>query len=406
MRQFRGLIGIENRTKTQLQQLIDDSKLIPNQYIDITDSQFGIIRVQAKTQNEIYLNAENLTNGTYGYYQQPTDLYIFQQNALPVFDNLAAQGINQTTTSVMGYGVNVFRTVTPTDYCTKLPQPITGKKTTVINMTTSSLVVYPSNIGGQINNLPIDEPVVIPPNGIPYDFICIENPLPGAWSWNAPATGQYDSGDITVDTTGGSNDIIAAANAANWIERSGGYFSATAWAYDGINNAPILNVSNTFVAFKPSSPWIGVTKVKVYTNLSATNANVEFGLLAACGVNYYDTATGEFVDNGPIGAGNYRDASAAYANLNQTINGATLPEGDLTANVGDAGTCWGEITFIGGAVVGGYGSVIGDYFQGVVPNPEPPPSNVNQWYTGYISFQIRPRQELIGFKFRFFIEHY
>ncbi len=30
----------------------------------------------------------------------------------------------------------------------------------------------------------IDAPVIIPPDGNTYEFICIENPLPGAWTFS------------------------------------------------------------------------------------------------------------------------------------------------------------------------------------------------------------------------------
>lgn len=267
----------------------------------------------------------------------------------------------------------------------------------VVNMTNSALVLYPSNTGGQINNLPIDTPVSIPPNGVAYEFVCIENPLPGAWTWTPPATGQYDSGVVTGNTTGGSNNITMAANDANQIERSG-YTSSTAWSYDGKNNPLIQSFPATYVAFKPTSPWLGITKIKVYTNLSATGANVEFGLTAAIGTNNYDTITGDFVSNGAIGAGNYGVPGSLYGNCNQEIAGGSIPLGTLTTNVGDAGTCWGELIITGGAL-GGYGSVIGDVYQGVI-------GGYDVWLTGYIAFAIRPRQALTGFKFQYFLEYF
>jgi len=315
---------------------------------------------------------------------------------LTVYDGLAAEGTDENTTAVLEYGVNVFTTITGTDFCAKLPQPTTGRSTRVVNMTNYALVLYPSNIGGQINNLPIDTPVSIPPNGVAYEFVCIENPLPGAWTWTPPATGQYDSGVVTGNTTGGANNVTMAANNANQIERSG-YTSVTGWAYDGKNNPLILSVPATYVAFKPSTPWLGITKIKVYTNLSATGANVEFGLTAAIGTNNYDTGTGDFVSNGPITAGNYGLPGSYYGGCNQEIAGGSIPLGTLTTNVGDAGTCWGELTIIGGAL-GSSGSIIGDVYQGEI-------GGYDVWLTGYIAFAIRPRQALTGFKFQYFLEY-
>jgi len=322
--------------------------------------------------------------------------------ALTVYDDLVAQGVDETTTAIAEYGVNVFRTITGSDYCAKLPQPVTGQSTYIVNMTTLALVLYPSNMGGQINNLPVDVPVTIPPDGQPHLFICIENPLPGAWTWTTPATGQYDSGVITSNTSGGSN-VIMAANDANQIERIG-YYSASSWAYDGKNAPLIQKIAATYVCFKPTSAWLGITKVKVYTNLSATGASVEFALTAGMLQNNYDSSTGDFVSAGTGGGGNYGGSGVFFGNCGQEITGGSIPFGTLTTNVGDAGTCFGEMTLIGG-MLANYGSIIGDVFQQVIVNPNPPNQNLDQYQCGYIAFAIRSNQVLAGFKFQFFIEY-
>lgn len=95
---------------------------------------------------------------------------------------LSAQGTTVSTTSLLEYGINVFTTVTLTNYATKLPQPTTGKAVIVVNKGTTPLYVFPSNPGGEINNLGVDQPAIVPADGIAYTFFCIENPLPGQWS--------------------------------------------------------------------------------------------------------------------------------------------------------------------------------------------------------------------------------
>lgn len=95
---------------------------------------------------------------------------------------LSAQGTTVSTTSLLEYGINVFTTVTLTNYATKLPQPTTGKAVIVVNKGTTPLYVFPSNPGGEINNLGVDQPAVVPADGNAYTFYCIENPLPGQWS--------------------------------------------------------------------------------------------------------------------------------------------------------------------------------------------------------------------------------
>jgi len=305
-----------------------------------------------------------------------------------VYNNLTANGTSASTTLVLNYGVNIVTSVTLSNYACKLPQPVTGQVVRVINSSTLPLVLYPSNVGGSINNQPINQPVTIPPNGSIYEFICIVNPMPGAWTWSNPATNEYNSGIITVNTTG-TNKFIAASDANNFIENTG-VVSSTAWTVDALSK-PLQQSGGVF---KPQTAWKGMTKIKVYTNLSATSQNTRFVLAAAYGSNYYDPVTGAFV-NFFLSAGNY----SPLAYCNQTIAGASLPQGTLTPNIGDAGTCWGEVSFNGGYV--------GDAFNALISNPgTPPPSQVNEWLCSAISFNISPAQSLTGFKFQFFIEYF
>ena len=95
---------------------------------------------------------------------------------------LSAQGTTVSTTSLLEYGINVFTTVTLTNYATKLPQPTTGKAVIIVNKGTTPLYVFPSNPGGEINKLGVNQPAVVPADGVAYTFFCIENPLPGQWS--------------------------------------------------------------------------------------------------------------------------------------------------------------------------------------------------------------------------------
>ena len=319
-----------------------------------------------------------------------------------VFDNLSAENTDETTTSVLEYGVNVFTTVTNSDYAAKLPQPKTGKSTKIVNMGAVPIVLFPSNIGGRINNLPIDTPANIPPDGVVYEFTCIENPLPGAWVWSPPAIGQYDSGDITCTTTS-ITKVTVAANALNVAERTG-FVSSSGWGYDGKNGPRVLvgaDVGGGIVIFKDSVNWNSVKKIKVYTNLSADGANVTFGLSSGCQVTKYTPPldlTADIISTGAPNAGGAYGSitSGFYGQLDQTISGTPIGPGVLTTNIGDAGTCWGELNIVGGS--NGADSRIGDYFEGLI-------SGLDNWYSAYACFGIQPRQILVGFKFRFFIEY-
>jgi hypothetical protein len=176
-----------------------------------------------------------------------------------VFDGLVANDTTMAdTTLVLEYGVNIIVTATLTDYACKLPIPVTGKRVIVVNRSSMPVTLFPSMAGGQINNYPIDGPATIPPDGNAYDFICIENPLPGAWIWSPPATAQIDSGEIVVSHTTGS-----PTNAT-------GYSTATL-TYAGVGagvSGGNLTLSGNFTNILfPAT----IVRVKCYTNIESTD---------------------------------------------------------------------------------------------------------------------------------------
>jgi len=135
---------------------------------------------------------------------------------------LSAQGTTVNTTSLLEYGINVFTTVTLTNYATKLPQPTTGKGVIVINKGSVPLFVYPSNPGGEINNLGVDQPAVVPADGNAYTFYCIENPLPGQWSVTGLLGAQLQinpAQEISVSHTSGVQTIVRG-----WIQAASGSY--------------------------------------------------------------------------------------------------------------------------------------------------------------------------------------
>ena len=187
-------------------------------------------------------------------------------------DNVVLSGTTAaTTTSYLAYGVNNVTTATKTAYAIRLPYPPQkGKQVIIVNNSTLPIAVYPSVTGGSINNT-VNGVAMVPNDGKSYTFYCYENPLPGAWSWTPPAINQYDSGVITVNSTGGTK-VIAASSAANWIEGNGAGGN-TSWGYDGKNNplyfpAALAFGTDPYAPFKPSPYWNQVVKMKVYTNLS------------------------------------------------------------------------------------------------------------------------------------------
>lgn len=336
------------------------------------------------------------------YTKEGVDGVVGENTIVSVFNNLSAQGINNNTTAVLSYGINVFRTITSTNFCAKLPQPKTGKSTKVVNMTNSPLTLYPSNVGGRINNLPIDTPVTIPANGVVYTFTCIENPLPGAWVWTPPATGQHDSGVLTGTTTA-QNHTLRATEQGYPVGAGEGFWCSTGWVWNA-ENTPTNHFSSPFSAFRPLTNWNAITKIKVYTNLIPDTTAPAFAISAAIGYHYYDAVTGDSVINGPATCGQY----GGIGTCSETVDGGSGTPGTLTTNIGDPGTCYGELdTSMGGLnLLDVPVSFVGSEVSGPVPNPyNSNGPDVMEGFAGMISLQINTRGIYTDFKFRFIIEY-
>jgi len=350
-----------------------------------------------------------------------------------VNNNLKASGTTTATTSVCIYGVNVFTGVTSTNLATKLPQPITGKSVKIVNNGLTTLAVYPSNIGGRINNLPINTPAQIPADGKLYEFICIVNPLPGIWTFSAPATAQYDSGEmsisITAKTSNGFNPVISAYNSA-YVGNTKN-FNGSNYGYNGKNKPSIQqSIFNNiyYLTFRPDTPWLGIAKIKVYTNLINGDAT-EIRLGGSGEADYYSPFDGSLLDNGPSSSGNL--LFRFY--LNNKISGTAVTGSTVhtSANIGDNGTSWGEKvantdSYSNVSFDSTYGTFVGNKTLGTVPFPYTNLSywtdesgneivtgdNVELFYSSYLSFQIQPFNGvhdygvIPDFKFRFVIEYY
>jgi hypothetical protein len=350
---------------------------------------------------------------------------------------LNASGTSINTGSICGYGVNVFTGVTGSNRATKLPQPVTGKSVKIINLSNNTLYVFPSNTGGTINNLSVDAPAIIPPDKKLYEFICVVNPLPGAWVWSAPSTNQYDSGEILLPTIYASGTsapqqqgIVVADSTHFGVSKSN--FGSSAWAYDGKHNPLFISGSSptliTYLAFKPSSPWLSVNKIKIYTNiadcaLSGTTGGSSYSIMGGWGINYYATGTtsngsttweaGDFIGNGVSYGGTLEQGA-----VSEKISGTPLISGNsVQENIGDPGTYYGEKELnFGQYASSNVTSIVGDYYLGDVLYPNGSPSGLQniyteEWSTLYISLQIKPMtiqnwSELSGIKVRFFIEYY
>ena len=236
-----------------------------------------------------------------------------------VRNGLTAEGTSDATTSVMEYAVNVFTTATPSDDSTKLPQPTTGRTTKIINNSSRIMRVYPSNVGGKINNLSIDEPILIPNDGKVYEFICTLNPLPGNWNTvSAPATAQKVFAEIEVSHTSGAVTTLMGTKTATLQT---GFPTFT---YDGSGN--LVLTGDQITELLPTT----LIKTKIYTNVLDSDLSGD--------EVYFEMRT----NNKTVPPG-----------LNQSIvsildfglgNGQQAPVATLNvpANVGDTGTYFRE----------------------------------------------------------------
>jgi hypothetical protein len=234
------------------------------------------------------------------------------------------------------------------------------------------------------------------------------------------AVGQYDSGQITIDTTASfaPNQYVSAAD-NTYKNNAVGFYSSTinyGLLYPNIlwTPNPITNPSNpnygydSVVYFKPSIPWTGITKVTVYSNLtSVATAPGVFGLKFGAGLDYYIPGTTTVANPayGLAGTGNL--VFPGYAGLNQVIAG-TPPTTPYTPNAGDAGTLWGELIYTsqpGAITIGGYPIGMGDTYYGQTTENIPTPTLVDNWMSTYITFIWRTNNSTPNLKFRFVIDY-
>jgi len=231
-------------------------------------------------------------------------------DALYTVTNLSANTTSDSTTSIMSYGVNVFTGVTSSNYATKLPQPITGKTLRVINKGSRILYIYPSNIGGKINNLPVDVPAELPPDGKVYEFVCIVNPLPGEWTWDAPAINQLVFDELSISHTNGVTTnrfgvTQGGLSASSSAGSSGGNISLTGeWATESF----------------PAT----TTRLKCYTNIVASDLpsinKITTTLLTAYKTNSSNVTSGQRITLDFRGDEYYNGSVSAIGSLTPSPN--------------------------------------------------------------------------------------
>jgi hypothetical protein len=342
-----------------------------------------------------------------------------------VFDGLVANDTTmEDTTLVLGYGVNIVITSTAEDYACRLPVPVTGRRVTIVNRSTQPVFLFPDyneGVAGRINNLLPGQFATIPPDSNAYDFTCIENPLPGAWVFSAPATAQYDSGEITATTTGGLGELILGTSSDVFTVGTPSFsadvdFSPSRNTPININGFAYNLLATNYACFKPigiNNNWNAITKIKVYTNISSDLGAFDtptINMKVAFGDCYYKQGLD------PLDVNNYwglsDSGSGTYTGLLLTsVVPGTVPPTGVTTNIGDDGTLYGEFVigtdFIypsldnpaATSIVGDKYIGTGTWLDGI--NLEPADIYKSVW----ISINLKPNQVLTGVKYRFFLEY-
>jgi hypothetical protein len=359
--------------------------------------------------NEDFLDVLSKSNGLSTSNPALTALDIIPE----VNANLVLENTNNTTTSVAIYGVNVITTSTSVDRACKLPIAKTGRSAVFINNSTLPILVFPSMVGGEINGV-VDGFAVIPNDSRAYTFYCIENPLPGAWTWSPPATAQYDSGEITCNTISGAGlgryNIGISDNYHQESDNSG--LTSTYWVFDCQSRDLIATYAPDFEAVSAgdtggvsgaalSANIMNVTKIKIYTNAHVSGGWIFAGINIGCGTSIYDSDQpgGTFITNGPASA-----LSGVVSTTGETwtvVPGATLPVNTLSPNIGDPGTYY--LTW-SPPIVPGFNA---NYINLGPPQYIGPHTTAGQhvWYMGAWQFFIKPDVNFTDFKYRFIIEY-
>ena len=271
-----------------------------------------------------------------------------------VNSNTIVEGTTSLTTAYMSFGINVVITATNTDHCARLANPpVKGGTVNIINTSSRTITIFPSQIGGSINGV-VDGSFIVPNDSKSYIFTCYENPLPGAWTVTAPATTQIVLGEMSVAHTQGVASSVYGAGTNNALAAIGAY----------------LDVNGNIVLATPSAwghlltPSI-CTKTKYYTNIVAgdTVSNLS-GYITAERIVYYKTASNAAVQ---LTNNDYvRFGTTTGTSVYGTVYGA--PVGTLTPSpnelVGDTGTFYTEYseptTFTGSNL--GIGGAFSGYY--------------------------------------------
>ena len=266
--------------------------------------------------------------------------------------SLTLQGTTAATTSQAIYGVNLITTATTSALATRLPDASTGKQVTFVNTSTMSILVFPSVAGGKINGV-VDGYASIPNDGTAYTFTCIENPLPGAWTWSPPAVNQIQLGRISVPHTQalpfGSNTEAWGVGVSGAQSNNPGACSPFYNCFDvevgqgAVTGTVFTPGADYFLSLPQLTPKRTVTTTKIYSNALKSDVDSNFtgnAVANVCKYTYYqDATTGGGWSSSTAGC---ISLGANSVSLPQTVLGSEVSIGpsNTPTVVGDQDTCF------------------------------------------------------------------
>lgn len=191
-------------------------------------------------------------------------------NAPVPVQNVSAQGTDNTTTTILSYGVNVISASNSSDFCAILPAPSIGRTVTVVNTAGYKTRIFASGSGtinGQVGGY-----FEIQPDDIANNFVCYENPLPGGWSTTQrqnPTLSTLTYPDMSINHVSGTTSFYAGVGVAY----SGSSFGS------GINGNYRLVLyptasapAPTYATFTTEAPnVVTATTMRVYTNITSSD---------------------------------------------------------------------------------------------------------------------------------------
>lgn len=255
-------------------------------------------------------------------------------------ETINVEGTNTGTTSVLIYGINLVTASTVSDFCTRLPlTPQKGKSVTVINTSDYKVRVFPSVNGGKINNV-TDGFFDVPNDGLPYVFVCYENPNPGYWgTTNRPSSNLSTIviPDMSINHTGSTANYVGVGTP---IQSSFG---------SGIDGNDNLTLTPSSTYWRSENMVATATMLRVYTNILTTDVSGATITVGIGGAHKTDVSSSTSGTRGSVTVSDYCEFNPSIQEYCSTVVGGVL---NTPAEIGDVGTMYFEFPVINGTQIG------------------------------------------------------